>query len=277
MKPVIPALFIFANSTLHLARLSNLCCAQLIEMNREKRIRMLFNSYFNEQVIDTFHSEINPLIEVALINGTYQLNAGSVNYSFGPLHEAFRKYFHKDPPSLHNDSKVLMLGLGAGSVVKILREEHELLCNITGVEVDNAVILAARKHFSLDKVAGLKVVVADALDFMEQCSHTYDLIVVDIYVDDKVPVQFETVGFIKHLARCLNPGGKVVFNKLQPVEDDESAVQALVDKFNHAFDNTAVVKVVVNKRCPNCFITGVKNKISSNREGAYSIKHTKQQ
>lgn len=262
MKPVIPALFIFAIGTLHIAGLLNLFCAQIIEMNREKRIRMLFNSYFNEQVIDTFHSEINPLIEVALINGTYQLNAGSVNYSFGPLHEAFRKYFYKDPPSLHNNSKVLLLGLGAGSVVKILRDELGVLCNITGIEVDNAVIMAARKHFSLDKVAGLKVILSDALDFMEQCTDTFDLIAVDIYVDDKVPAKFETADFIRHLSRCLNPGGKVVFNKLQPEEDDESAVQALVDKFNHTFDTTAIVKVVVNKRCPNCFITGVKNKIS---------------
>lgn len=234
-------------------------------MSREKKIKQIFSSYFNEQVIDTFHSEINPLIEVALINGVYQLNAGSVNYSFGPLHEAFRKYFRKDPPTLDNDSKVLLLGLGGGSIVRILRQELEILCSITGVEVDIAVITAARKHFSLDKVAGLKVILADAYEYMEQCTETFDFIAVDIYIDDKVPAQFETIAFIQNLARCLNPGGKVVFNKLQPIEEDEieeevTAVQALVNNFERTFDTTEIVKVVVNKKCPNCFITGTKNK-----------------
>lgn len=234
-------------------------------MRREKKIKMVFNSYFNEQVVDTFHSDINPLLEVALINGIYQLNAGSVNYSFGPLHVAFRKYFRKDPPDLHNDSKVLLLGLGAGSIVRILREELELFCDITGVEIDEAVIRAARKHFSLDKVAGLKVIISDAYDYLERCIDTYDFIAVDIYVDDKVPGKFETAGFIQHLARCLNPGGKVVFNKLQPIEEDEmeeevTAVQALANQFDRIFDTTEIVKVVVNKKCPNCFITGTKNR-----------------
>jgi len=234
-------------------------------MRREKKIKLVFNSYFNEQVIDTFHSEINPLIEVSLINGVYQLNAGSVNYSFGPLHVAFRKYFHKDPPLLNNDSKVLLLGLGAGSIVRILREELELFCDITGVEIDKAVITAARKHFSLDKVAGLKVIISDAYEYLEQCTETYDFIAVDIYIDDKVPVQFETIGFIQHLARCLNPGGKVVFNKLQPIEADGieeevNAVKALVNKFERTFDTAEIVKVIVNKNCPNCFVTGTKNR-----------------
>jgi spermidine synthase len=229
-------------------------------MKHSNKISEYLNSFFKEKVIDTFDSEVNPLLEVALINGRYQLNAGSVNYSFGPLHDAFRRYFKKDPPSINAGSKVLLLGLGAGSVANIIRNELELDCPITGVDIDPAVIEAARKHFALDKLSGLRVVISDAYAFAIECKETYDFIVLDIYIDDKVPVKFETLKFVRMLSKLLKPGGKVVFNKLQTSLADESGVLMLTRYFQTIFEKTEVVKILVNKDTPNCFITGVKSK-----------------
>ncbi len=235
-------------------------------MKHSNRISEYLNSFFKEKVIDTFDSEVNPLLEVALINGRYQLNAGSVNYSFGPLHDAFRRYFKKDPPVLHANSNVLLLGLGAGSVANIIRNELEHDCLITGVDIDPAVIEAAREHFALDKLTGLKVVISDAYAFAIECKEKYDLIVVDIYIDDKVPLKFETLKFVRILSKLLKPGGKVVFNKLQTSLADESGVLMLTRYFQTIFEKTEVVKILVNKDTPNCFITGVKSKNANNEE-----------
>ncbi len=222
----------------------------------EKKITGYLNSFFREEIIETFRSEINPLIEVAIINGRYQLNAGNVNYSFGPLHDAFRKYFHKDPPNLNEKSKVLILGLGGGSVVKILREEYNLSSKITGIEIDPAVIEAGIKYFSLDKVKNLEVLNTDAFEFITKCKQKFDLIVVDIYIDDTTPPVFESQQFISNLGRCLKDSGKVVFNKLQHSGEDDFGVKRLSNYFRTEFRQTKVHKVNVNKSSPNFFITG---------------------
>ena len=224
-------------------------------MRRGNKVSEYFNSFFREQVIDMAPSKINPQLEVSLINGRYQLNAGNVNYSFGPLHDAFRKYFLKDPPVLNKDSKVLILGLGAGSVASILQVELEIQCTITGVEIDEAVVQMARKHFSLDRVEGLTVVIDDAYNYVMNSSESFDLIVIDIYIDDVVPGQFETRAFLSAVSKLLRSGGKVVFNKLQPVNAGDTAVKALVKVFESVFEVTRVYTIKINKDSPNYFIT----------------------
>lgn len=227
---------------------------------RTHKVKDYLNSFFKEKIIESFESDINPLLEVSLINGRYQLNAGSVNYSFGPLHDAFRKYFVKDPPLLNEKSEVLILGLGAGSVVNILRNELNLKSPITGVEIDKEVINAARKHFSLDSIKDLKVIVDDALLFLQVSDDSYDFIVIDIYIDDLVPPKFETFEFIQLLANHLTADGKVVFNKLHQINSDDASIRILKKYFEKVFDQTEIIKVSVNKQNPNYFITGNKKR-----------------
>lgn len=225
-------------------------------MHRGSKTYEYLNSFFKEQIIETYHSEYNPELEVAFVNGRYQLNAGKVNYSFGPLHDAFRKYFRKDPPSLRDDSEVLILGLGAGSVASILRNELQLNNPVTGVEIDPMVIEAARKHFALGKIPRLNVVIRDAYDYMADCMNKYDLIVIDLYVDDQVPAKFQTPQFITMVAGCLKPGGKLVFNKLQCTTGNQPDVETLTDYFKTVFNTVEVITVYINKLNPNYFITG---------------------
>lgn len=228
--------------------------AYFCTMGSEKKFSGYLSSFFREEVIERFNSNINPIIEVAIINGRYQLNAGRVNYSYGPLHDAFRKYFHKDHPTIDNNSKVLVLGLGGGSVVKILQDEYNINCRFTGVDADPAVIDAANKYFGLAKVPNLEVIVDDAYDFITDCSNQYDLIVVDIYIDDCIPRKFETLQFIRLLSNCLRKDGKVVYNKLQHSQD-ESGLKKLTNYFRTVFTDVKVHKVSVNKITPNYFIT----------------------
>lgn len=226
-------------------------------MRRGNKVTEYFNSFFREQVIEMLPSKINPHLEVALINGRYQLNAGNVNYSFGPLHDAFRKYFRQDPPDLISDSEVLILGFGAGSVASILRDELNIQCPITGVEADEAVIQLARTHFSLNRHSNLNIVIYDAFDYVANSTQSFDLIVVDIYIDDQVPAKFETRAFLSALSKMLKPGGKVVFNKLQPVNAGETASDALVKVFETVFEKTRVFNIRINKDSPNYFIVGL--------------------
>lgn len=221
----------------------------------KKSVYEYFNSFFSENIIETFNSYHNPTLEVTYINGRYQLNAGSVNYSYGPLHDAFRKYFKKDPPELKEDDRILILGLGAGSAASILRYELHLANSITGVEIDPMVIEAGRKYFDIDKIPLLEIVVEDAYDYVQKCHQKYDLIIIDLYIDDKVPDKFQSLDFIFRLSNCLHKGGKVVINKLIPKGQPDQAY-TLMNHFQTVFDTMVMFEIYINKNTPNCFITG---------------------
>ena len=73
-------------------------------------------------------------------------------------------------------------------------------------------IRLARAHFGLDREGNLRVICADALDFVRDARERYDLIVVDLFVDDQVPPQFRTASFLEATAALLRRGGLLVFN-----------------------------------------------------------------
>lgn len=223
---------------------------------RQNKLSGYLGSFFQEVILDVYQSNINPDLEVAIINGRYQLNAGKVNYSFGPLHDAFRKYFKKDAPNLEDDSKVLILGFGAGSVASIIRNELGLKSHITGIEADEKIIEIAKEHFYLNKLQNTEIHIIDANDYILQCPQKFDLIVIDIYLDDQVPVKFESREFIERIYQCLRVGGKVVFNRLQPTDTGDQTIKVLIGKFNSIFPKVTTVIIPINKKSPNYFITG---------------------
>jgi spermidine synthase len=76
--------------------------------------------------------------------------------------------------------RVLLLGLGGGSVgraLRVLAPEAE----IVGVERDAEVLRLARRHFGLDRI-GLELVVADALAYLKRERRRFDMIVEDLFV-----------------------------------------------------------------------------------------------
>ncbi len=227
-------------------------------MSKIKDTFHYLSSFAGEQLIAHYPSKVGPDIEVCLINGRYQINAGSVNYSFGPLHDAFRRYFNLDPPQLTEEATILILGFGAGSVASILRKERNLSNPITGVELDEMMIKAGQEHFDLKKLTDIDLVIDDACEFIQNCDRQYSLIVVDIYIDDKVPEKFMHDCFIKEIYRCLSPGGKLVFNKLVSDKETANELEHLEKQFRSFFKEVKTIKIPINKFAPNIMLTGVR-------------------
>jgi spermidine synthase len=225
-------------------------------MTKVKETFRYLSSFAMEQTVGSYESNVGPDIEVCLINGRYQINAGSVNYSYGPLHDAFRRYFNLDPPESGAGKPVLILGFGGGSVATILRSERGMPNPITGVELDEMMLKAGREHFGIGKIADLKLIVSDALDYIRQCQEKFYLIVTDIYVDDKVPAVFQQRSFIEEVKRCLQPEGKLVFNKLASVNGTQAELLELEKIFSELFPVCHTFRIPVNKATPNFMITG---------------------
>jgi spermidine synthase len=75
---------------------------------------------------------------------------------------------------------VLLLGLGGGSVARIVRA----LCpkaRIVGVEFDPEVVEVARRSFGPDEL-GVEVRVADALDVLREAGPQHDVVIDDVFV-----------------------------------------------------------------------------------------------
>lgn len=107
------------------------------------------------------------------------------------------KHLYHSLPTIHNS---LILGLGGGSVVKVLRKYYPK-AHITGVDIDPVIVDLGKKYLDLDKY-NVDIKIMDAKKFPLK---KYDLVIVDGFVGDNY-IHLERL----HLTRSTI----VVFNKL---------------------------------------------------------------
>jgi len=111
--------------------------------------------------------------------------------------------------------RVLLLGLGAGSVGRALRA-LDPEAEIVGVERDREVLRLARLHFGLGRL-GIELVIDDALQYLRRERRRFDLIVEDLFVGPsrsvRKPYWLLDEGY-RLIRRRLRPGGYVVSNTI---------------------------------------------------------------
>ena len=77
-------------------------------------------------------------------------------------------------------ASMLLLGLGGGSVARVARALRPGL-RIVGVEFDAQVVEVARREFHLDEL-GVEIVIADALELLQQSREHFDIVIDDVFV-----------------------------------------------------------------------------------------------
>lgn len=174
-------------------------------------------SFVWENIEEEVSTDHHPRLEVAFTNGKYMLNGSKVNHSFGLLDDVFRQAFALIPLEKRGHQEVLLLGLGAGNVPTLLQEYADQYGHsyaITGVEIDPKVVELGKKYFGLAAHANLEIVIADAVQFISTTERTFDLVIIDLYIEDQVPLGMETRKAITQLAKLLKPGGMLLYNRL---------------------------------------------------------------
>lgn len=111
--------------------------------------------------------------------------------------------------------RVLLLGLGGGSVARALRV-LDPQAELVGVECDREVLRLARRHFGLGRL-GLEIVVDDVFRYLRRERRRFDLVVEDVFVGSLRSVH-KPPGLLAEgyplIGRRLRPGGIVVSNTI---------------------------------------------------------------
>lgn len=169
-------------------------------------------SYVYPVIVHRESSDHGYQLEVTWENGRLVLNTDKANYSFGSLHKVFRKTFKAIPPKLDKEGRVLVLGFGVGSVAHILLKERGLHCHIAGVEYDQQVIELGKRFFKTESYPNTNVICNDAYMFLENCTDTFQVIVVDLFQELTVPEKFQQQEFLMLLKDHLSTSGQIYFN-----------------------------------------------------------------
>lgn len=170
-------------------------------------------SYLIDLPVQQVESPYSGTLKVVWSQGRKVLNTSQVNYSFQSLHRIFKWSFKKSnlPSSIH---RVLILGLGGGSIVEILRKKHQIKAPIHVVEIDDTIISLATQEFHIHKFDPVQIYHQDAFLFISQMTQTYDLICMDVFIHDKVPANLIHHATLEKLINQLTPNGKLFINTM---------------------------------------------------------------
>lgn len=169
--------------------------------------------YFFGRKIASYQSEHSGQVEVWQTGTKKVLHSANANLSYDGLHVVFQEVFSAIKLKDNPPKKVLLLGLAGGSVVSILRDELRINCPVVAVDYDKVLIDIAREHFGINRFKGLTIHYADAYNYVANEADTYDMVVVDLFNDNKVPLKFFSDEFNNHLLR-LCPQGRILFNTM---------------------------------------------------------------
>jgi len=147
--------------------------------------------------------------------GTY-IQANGLTQSGGIVESIWKSTLKQiNHSSIQPFNNVLILGLGGGTVVKLIRKKYPD-AKISGIDIDPVMIELGKKYLGLDEM-GAKIIIGDASNipnlpkFPKQ---KFDLVIVDLYNGDMFPKQFETENYMQFVKNNLSRSGIAIFNRL---------------------------------------------------------------
>lgn len=106
---------------------------------------------------------------------------------------------------------VAILGLAGGTAARQYAAAYGPGVQITGVEIDPAIIDVAHRYFHLDE-PNVHAVVGDARYWLDTQAGQYDVVVMDAYRQPYIPFHLTTKEFFSQVRDHLRPGGVAVVN-----------------------------------------------------------------
>lgn len=155
-------------------------------------------------------SKYSGVLEISYDRGQKVLDSKNTSYSYGNLQRVWDKALQEI--SLVKTESILVLGMGGGSSIELLREKYGYTGKITAVELDPVIVEIAEEEFGIRNGRDLKIHCMDAVDYVEKRVKKSDLILIDIFIDAHVPPAILSYDFWKNTASKTNINGTIIFN-----------------------------------------------------------------
>jgi spermidine synthase len=136
--------------------------------------------------------------------------------------------------------KVLMIGLGAGTVPKQMSQIYGPI-DIVGVEIDPRIVDIGREFFNMNE-PNLEVVAQDGRYFLMTDDRKYDLIGTDAYQQPYIPFQMTTKEYFQHVRDRLTPNGVAVIN-VGRTTTDFRLVHTIAGTMKSVFPNVYIIDI----------------------------------
>lgn len=194
-------------------------------------------------ILEEVESPVNGKITVirSLVFGTY-IQVGGLTQSGGILYNVWKKPLKKVARQYSPAKNILILGLGGGTLVKLVNEFWPN-AKITAVDIDPIMVEMGKKYLGLD-TNKVKIYISDALNFLttdkRQSETGYDLILIDLYIGFNYPAKFEQDKFLKLVHKTLPSDGMVIFNRLY-YGDKRSVAVKFGERLDKIFSKVDVV------------------------------------
>lgn len=114
------------------------------------------------------------------------------------------------PTDKQNVKSALILGLGAGTIAREIRERWPD-ARIEGVDADREMIKLARREFEVMDFVNI-IFHRDAFQFVRECESKYDLVIVDLYDGFNFSLRVITNEFLDDCKQLLREGGVLSVN-----------------------------------------------------------------
>lgn len=137
-------------------------------------------------------------------------------------------------------SNVMVVGLGGGSMIHFL-QKYDPKVSVEAVEIDPVVVELAERYFAVRQKDNVKLIIADAFDYLKKTKKKYDTIYMDAFLkpsadtdDTGVPLNLRTQAFYQELQQLLTPTGSVVFN-INPHAQMQADIRTIRESFPQTY------------------------------------------
>lgn len=168
-------------------------------------------SYFYPVTIEKSHEPY--YLELILSKNKLVLDSTNANQSNEGLKQAFHRTFHQLRVYEKKYENTLVLGFGLGSVVELLQAK-KCLGKVTAYENNAQILQWLDQYYDL---GGIQFV-SDSAENLKNLDSNYDLIIVDLFIDNQCPEFLNNLAYWTQLKTRLSPSGILIWNTLIPTQ-----------------------------------------------------------
>jgi spermidine synthase len=184
----------------------------------------------------------NPVLELSLFWNQFQLSTDDALYSDGLRYRPMLVALNELDEMLPNVKKVLLLGTGLASAVRIISAKG-YYPEYTLVDIDKEVLDWAMQSLPQELHQYLTPVCANATEFVDKSEEQYDLVLVDIFKGMEMPRFVKTRAFLEKCRNRLKAGGHLALNYITKGDWEWNDIR---QKLNAVFPENRVVRDGIN-------------------------------